>query len=1122
MSATTTLNAPLQGNRQYSAPAIRYPLFFLGFPIAPRFLITTVVILFVGAVQALSAYSPVDVLPPSDTCRIDAIELVKLEDCTPDTEGVTAVLDIRHSNAPGTGSLIVNELTFPLGGSSQTVWLPLERNGASITVTAFFSADSSCRFTAPELFSVPAGSCVGSCRIDSIALLELEDCIDGEARVNARLRVWHSGNEEQGWLVVNGFSFAVKDSVQDVRLPLDRNGASVSIEAYFSEASDCALSVPDLFKVPEGPCRPCSITSVELIEAPACIPRGEIASARLRVSYEAPPGSGWLLINGYNFALTGSPQLVKLPVGPDQGPINANVYFSEATDCRLFKLAAIPDIPACPPPLARRCADTVSLPVALSGKCEAPTNIDFPEILPLDDWPGGCAPYLGNEHWSRLIVPESGELRLRARPDSTDARLALQLFQHCSREAIACAYAELPGQAVVLTIKDQLPGDTLLLATWSDADGGAELCAFLPTAPPPNDRCAGARPLPLSDPLLGQSCNNSVPLDWRGALHHGAPAPCGEEMTGGDIWFEVVVPEGGKVLLRLLGEEAAKVAIAAYSACGGAFLGCSTPDELDRPSLLLRDLPAGRRVLLQVYRTAATDGLVELCASMPPAAIDNDDCSKARRLIVGPTELCSAPVYIGNVSTTPSGTPVSCTDDPPIDLWYQVVVPPDGAVTIELATYHGLITPGLAIFDGCAGQELACTVPGPSPAILTLTERSPGDTLWIAAWEAFGFKFGTASLCAYEPAPPPNDNCSNAYFLPLCPGSDCVATPVATGGTTNLYAPAIPCRESNAALWWFEVRADKNGRLAFEAPDTVRQGGMAAFSSCGGELLACTAFAEEGPRLALPDLLPGETILLAVWSPYEEIGLRAWAPECPAMLFEADIQTVSCAGGNDGSIRLYPNSRPDIYRYQWSTGATTAWADSLSAGRYEVAIIDPYGCRDSLQGIVEEPAPLTVTIETSAATSAGDDGALRVVASGGTTPYFYRLESGDLQKDSLFNRLAPGAYTLLVVDSQGCSSWQTVVIDQSTALTMPSELESMTLYPNPNRGQLQLDIRLLEPLALQLEIWSAAGQRLLWRTTDRAPSHRLQWTLAALPDGLYLLRMKVANGWVSRRFVLAR
>ncbi len=1068
-----------------------------------------------------SSLLPAAITMEEDTCSIDSIELVKLEDCTPDANGVTAVLQVRHRNAPPTGSLVVNELTFPLGDSAQTVWMPLARNGAAVSVTAFFSADSTCRYEATDLFTIPDGPCI-TCSIDSIALVELQDCVDGEDRVNARLRIWHSGDDELGWLVVNGFSFAVKDSVQDVRLPLPRNGALVSVEAYFSDAPDCSLTVPDLFSVPDGPCVTCAVTSVELLEAPDCIPAGETATVRLRIGYEAPPESGWLLVNGYNFAVTGSPQTVALPVGAEDGPLDVAVHFSEATECRLFKLAAIPHIPRCPAPLEERCAGAVDLPVVLSGRCESTLAIAFPERLPLNDWPGACAPYGGGEHWSRLVVPESGELRITARPDSSDARLAMQLFRQCTTEVVACAYAGQAGAAVDLTVRGQLPGDTLLLATWTDTDGGAGLCAYLPTPPPPNDRCAGARPLPLNDPLLGQSCSNSVVLNWTGALRHGAPAPCGEEMVGGDLWYEVTVPPDSSILLQLLGEEAEKTVLAAYTACEGAFLGCSTPDELNRPALLLSKLAPGQRVLLQVYRTAGLRGTVELCAGLPPAAITNDDCTGARLLAVAADASCPAPVLIGNVAASPSGAVGHCADAAPVDLWYRAVVPAGGAIAIELAAYRGLVAPGLTVYDGCAGRELACRVADQEEAILTLTGQTPGDTLWIAVWERFGFKFGTAGLCLYEPPPPPNDDCAAARWLPLCADSTCLGTPVPTGGETGFSAIDIPCRESDVALWWYQVRADKEGRLVFEVTDTVKKGGMAAFAACGSELLACTDFSRQEPRLILSDLIPGDTIRLAVWSPDDQIGLRAWVPECPAMLFEADIKAVSCPGGDDGSIRLNPGTSPTAYHYRWNTGATTPRLDSLTAGIYEVAISDSYGCRDSLQLLLEEPAPLSVNIEKTPATGDRADGELRISVAGGTTPYFYRLEAGDLQKDSVFTQLAPGTYTLLVVDANGCVHWESVLIDQSTSHEQPAAIEHFTLYPNPSRGRLLLDIQLRESLSLQLEIWSASGQRLLGRRTDRTAAHRLEWLLDQLPDGLYLLRMKVAEGWVNRRFVLAR
>ncbi|MEI6311632.1 MAG: T9SS type A sorting domain-containing protein [Bacteroidota bacterium] len=72
---------------------------------------------------------------------------------------------------------------------------------------------------------------------------------------------------------------------------------------------------------------------------------------------------------------------------------------------------------------------------------------------------------------------------------------------------------------------------------------------------------------------------------------------------------------------------------------------------------------------------------------------------------------------------------------------------------------------------------------------------------------------------------------------------------------------------------------------------------------------------------------------------------------CPIISFFLDsIKHASCNGSHDGYIRIKDTMRRDglsIVDYQWSTGDTGLFIDSLVAGTYTVTAIDGYGCADT-------------------------------------------------------------------------------------------------------------------------------------------------------------------------------
>ncbi len=69
-----------------------------------------------------------------------------------------------------------------------------------------------------------------------------------------------------------------------------------------------------------------------------------------------------------------------------------------------------------------------------------------------------------------------------------------------------------------------------------------------------------------------------------------------------------------------------------------------------------------------------------------------------------------------------------------------------------------------------------------------------------------------------------------------------------------------------------------------------------------------------------------------------------------------DSQTnVSCFGGSDGQATLRAEGGTPDYIYVWPDGQTTATATNLTAGEYNVRVIDANGCEVNSTVIIEEP-----------------------------------------------------------------------------------------------------------------------------------------------------------------------
>ncbi|MCX6257396.1 MAG: hypothetical protein NTW49_05810 [Bacteroidia bacterium] len=101
----------------------------------------------------------------------------------------------------------------------------------------------------------------------------------------------------------------------------------------------------------------------------------------------------------------------------------------------------------------------------------------------------------------------------------------------------------------------------------------------------------------------------------------------------------------------------------------------------------------------------------------------------------------------------------------------------------------------------------------------------------------------------------------------------------------------------------------------------------------------------------------------------------------------ADINNVTCYGGNNGSIDLTVTGGTSPYYYMWSDNQTTGNIDGLVAGAYTVTVTDY-------------------------------DGSIELTVENGVSPFIFR--SGNIITPGTFTNLAAGTYEVTVTDANNC------------------------------------------------------------------------------------------------------
>ena len=166
-----------------------------------------------------------------------------------------------------------------------------------------------------------------------------------------------------------------------------------------------------------------------------------------------------------------------------------------------------------------------------------------------------------------------------------------------------------------------------------------------------------------------------------------------------------------------------------------------------------------------------------------------------------------------------------------------------------------------------------------------------------------------------------------------------------------------------------------------------------------------------------------------------------------ALMVDATISNITCAGDMDGSITLTITGgvNPTVF---WADPSIvpddTTMATGLEPGIYYVTVFDDNDCQDIYEYTITEPLDLNTVLDSpeigdgnNIACNGDMDAVINVFTTGGTPPPVYDWEHipgapdpGDL------TGLGPGTYILLTTDNNGCIDNDTIVISEPEPLVI--------------------------------------------------------------------------------------
>lgn len=433
----------------------------------------------------------------------------------------------------------------------------------------------------------------------------------------------------------------------------------------------------------------------------------------------------------------------------------------------------------------------------------------------------GCGAGAYNDVWFTLTVPASGSVIINTAAGSlTNADMAIYSAASCSGPftLIECDDLDGPGNMPYISRSGLTAGSTLYISIWGNggSTGTFDICAV---QPPVNDNPCQAVSLTVNTICTTTTGTNT---DATATISPTPPAPgCGNYL-GGDVWYSVVVPASGSLIINTTAGTLTDGAMAIYSGatCSGTLtlIECDDDDGAGfMPYIYRTGLTVGSTIWIRVWGYGGVSGTFDICVTQPPA---NDNQCSATTLPVSTTCSYTDATNLGATYSTPTGT--VCGSTPSTDVWFSITVPASGNVVIS--TEEGTLTDAvMAVYSGtlCTGLTyVTCNddldaLAGFSMPLIYLSGRTPGETLWIRVW-GFAAGMGTFGICALETFIDPDDNQDCVDAERLCGNASFNDNSNGTGSVADLSSTNDGCLlglEHQSA--WYAFRVQTSGTLSF-------------------------------------------------------------------------------------------------------------------------------------------------------------------------------------------------------------------------------------------------------------------------------------------------------------------
>jgi hypothetical protein len=228
-----------------------------------------------------------------------------------------------------------------------------------------------------------------------------------------------------------------------------------------------------------------------------------------------------------------------------------------------------------------------------------------------------------------------------------------------------------------------------------------------------------------------------------------------------------------------------------------------------------------------------------------------------------------------------------------------------------------------------------------------------------------------------------------------------------------------------------------------------------------------------------------------------------------------DIVSPDCSGGKNGAAGVTVTGGTPPYFYSWSNNGGTDSITQLSAGIYTLTITDSVQCSIVASVAISQPEPISISVSVTTASAGSANGSATIDSiAGGVAPYNIQWSSG--QSGNTAANLPAGLDTVVVIDHNGCTKTQVVVIDITGISSVGSN--NFAIYPNPTTSVLNIDIYQTKQEST-INFKNVLGQTVLTRNTIAGHN---EIDVSELAGGVYLVEVIQGSQKAVRQVVVSR